>query len=378
MQCIATAEQKLLRESVQQFVQKQYVGNFRRSSIDDCRESFRLNWPDYARLGWLAAGLPESAGGFGGSAFETAIIAEELGRGLAPEPFVTAAVYTAQFILGLSDWTKGKVLLAKMVSGESLLVLAHEEAQARGDATFIGTKARSNSRGGYTLTGSKTAVIGGVNADFFLVTARLESGNGNDECLGLFLIPSCQLELQCQHTMTFDGRAVSSLIFNELRLESDALVCRSAMITAAIQRATDHALIAYSAEALGAMQASLDMTRDYLLTREQYGEALSEFQVLRHRLADMFIASEKARSMVLTGIHATRESDEEHRTKIASATKALVSQSGEFVTALGIQLHGGIGMADECSVGHYYKRLNVYELLLGSATYHLNNFRELS
>jgi alkylation response protein AidB-like acyl-CoA dehydrogenase len=346
---IPTDEQVMFRDSVRRWLERGGEAG------DD-------PWSHFAEMGWLMAALPEEVGGLGGSLDDAAIIAEELGRGLVRAPFVEVAVTTAQLLLKLAPER-----VAAVASGDSRPILAHDEADARGDPLWVSTRARRDDEG-WRLTGRKTGIVGAEQADVILVSAVAE-GQG----LTLFELPADAAPLR--RFRTIDDRSGA-----ELRLSDTRAVPVGPLGGAepALLHALDCALVLESAEALGGMARVLDMTRDYLMTRKQFGRPIGDFQALRHRLADMFIEVEQARSMVLRGLAGLREASPRERARLAAATRARVAQAGAFVGAQGIQLHGGIGVTEEYPVGHYFRRLTAFDLRHGPSAVHVERFARLS
>lgn len=319
-------------------------------------------WSYFAEMGWLMAALPEEAGGLGGDAQDAAIIAEELGRGLIRAPFVEIAVTAAQLLLALAPDR-----VAAIASGEARPILAHDEAQARGDPEWVETKAMRHGDG-WRLSGRKTGIVGASEADVLLVSALVEG-----EGLTLFELPSAEAPMR--HFITIDDRSGAELLLDGTVATPVGPVGGA---SGALQKALDHTLVVESAEALGAMQRVFDLTREYLLTRKQFGRPIGDFQALRHRLADMFIEVEQARSIVLRGLAGLRSADPRERSMLAAATKARTAQAGAYVGAQGIQLHGGIGVTEEYPVGHYFKRLTAFGLRHGSEAVQVERYAALS
>jgi alkylation response protein AidB-like acyl-CoA dehydrogenase len=345
-------EQRMLRDSVRRWAEQLDV---RKGESTDA-------WPHFSDMGWLMAGLPASAGGLGGDTYDTAIIAEELGRALVRAPYVEVAVTAAQLLLDLAPDRVGSLAL-----GETRPLLAHDELEARGDPEWVRAQAVHEGDSWY-LSGTKTAVLGAPEADVLYVSAMVEG-------VGVTLFELAAAEATLRAFTTIDDRSCA-----ELRMERTKATPIGPIGTAlpAIKRALDHALIVEAAEALGAMQRALDLTCEFLLTRRQYGQRIGDFQALRHRLADMYIDVEQARSMVFCGLDALESQDPDARGLFAAATKARVGQSGLFVAAQAIQLHGGVGMTDEYAIGHYFKRLLAFNQRRGTAEFHVQRFAELS
>jgi alkylation response protein AidB-like acyl-CoA dehydrogenase len=358
MQLTLTDEQVLLRDSVRRFVERDHAERARLHFGHDDEV-----WAVFVEQGWLAAGLPEAAGGLGGGAMATAVIAEELGRGLVPEAFVPVAATAGQLLHALEP--EGE-RLQMLMWGQSRPVLAHLEVGSRGDVRWVETRAERDGDG-YVLTGAKTAVLGGPAADLLFVTAR--TGDG----LSVFAVAPDAPGLKRLNYRTIDERGASNLTLDGVRVGADALIGEAGSAWDAVERAIDFGLVAAAAEAVGAMDVAFELTKGYLTTRKQYGVLIGDFQALRHRLADMFIECEQARSIVLRAV-ATLDADGPERGRLASAAKVRVAQSGRYVTAQAIQLHGGIGMTKEYPIGRHFQRLTAFGLLNGPEAAHLERF----
>ena len=346
---IPTDEQTMLRDGIRRWLER---GG----------EAGADPWPHFAKMGWLMAGLPEEAGGLGGDLDDAAIVAEELGHGLVKAPFVEIAVTAAQALLKLAPER-----VAAIAAGDARPIMAHDEAEARGDPRWVAARARRDGEG-WRLAGRKTGLIGADVADTLLVSA-IADGHG----LTLFELPAAGAPLL--RFKTVDDRSGG-----ELRLDGTAATPLGPLggAEAAILHASDCALVLESAEAVGSMDRVLEMTRDYLLTRKQFGQPIGDFQALRHRLADMFIQVEQARSIVLRGLAGLRSPDPRQRAMLAAATKARTAQAAAFVGAQGIQLHGGIGVTEEYPVGHYFKRLTAFDLRHGPSAVQVERYAALS
>jgi alkylation response protein AidB-like acyl-CoA dehydrogenase len=362
-----TTEQLALRESVRRFVERDYTFDKRRVIMDSADGISAEVWSTMAELGWLGAGLSEEAGGFGGSAAENAIIAEELGRGLVVEPFVPA-ILAAQLLAALPDFGGRGELVEGLIMGAHKIVLAHGESDARGDPRQVAAKAtRDGDR--WLLRGTKSLVLGAPSADRLLVSAQTGGG------ISLFLVEPDAPGLSSNVYRLVDNSRVADLALDNV---PGQLVGAEGGALPAIEAAIDHATVVVCAEAVGAMDAALFMTRDYLKTRQQFGQTLNNFQALQHRMADMLVELELARSMVFQGLAALAQGDADARREGVSAAKAMINDAGLFVTRQSIQLHGGIGMTEEYAVGHYYRRMFVINQLFGNSDVHLVRYAELA
>lgn len=358
-----TSEQQGLADSVQRFCQKEYeFDSYRRLSLSD--DSFsREHWATFAKLGWLGAGLSEEAGGFGGSAIENAIIAEQFGRALVLEPFLSTAVLSLQTLAALPPATNVAPLIEHIVSGEALVALAHSEPAARGDARFVETAA-TRSGNGWRLDGHKSFVLGAASADHLLVSATSREG------VGLFRVSPSAPGLRIRPYRTLSNIRVGDIWLDDVHVEGNDVLAAPGLALDPIEKAVDHATTVAGAEALGAMDAALWMTRDYLKTRKQFGTTLNNFQALQHRMADMLIELELSRSIVYQAL-AALDAPAAERRRAVSAMKAIISSAGMWVGRNAIQLHGGIGMTEEYAIGHYYRRLFVIASLFGDEDHHL-------
>lgn len=321
-------------------------------------------WQTFAGLGWLMATLPEEVGGLGWGPRAAAIIAEEIGRADCMEPYTEVGVVAQHLLLVLGD--KGAAAIG---DGASRPVFAHNEAAARGAPDWIETRAERTADG-YRLTGAKHAIVAAREADRLLISALTDQGPA------IFDVDPAQIR-QRDYALV-DGRSASDLLLSDTLVPESAIVGRPGAASEAIASAFDHALVIGSAEALGTMQRAFDLTREYLMTRKQYGQLIGSFQALRHRLADMFIEMELARSMVVIAVAALADSDAAGRARLASAAKARVAQAGLFVTAQAIQLHGGIGVTEEYPVGRLFTRMTVFNQRFGAADAHVGRFAALS
>jgi alkylation response protein AidB-like acyl-CoA dehydrogenase len=362
-----TQEQAALKESARRLCQRDYGFEQRRHGLRGAEGFSRDLWKTFADLGWLGAGLSEDDFGYGGGPVETALLQEEFGRVLLVEPYLSCAIIAARAIVALGDPAQKEALLAPLVAGEKLVALAHNEAAMRGDDAAVKTQARRTADG-WRLNGRKAFVLGGSSADILLVSARTASG------VTLFEVPADAdgLEIIAYHAV--DGRRVADLVLTDVALGEAARIGPEGGALPGIELAVDHGVIALMAECVGAMDAALWLTRDYLTTRKQFGVTLNTFQALQHRMADMLVETELARSMLLRGIAALSDPDPGARRAGVSAAKVQIAEAAVKVTGEAIQMHGGIGVTEEYVVGHFYKRAVLARGLFGSIDLHLERF----
>lgn len=338
MKVLPTEEQVMFRDAARRWVEQEV-----KEGAD-----IAAQWAQFAELGWLMIALPEDAGGLGGDVYDNAIIAEELGKKLVKAPYVGVAVTATQVLLALAPDR-----VEAIASGEEIPLLAHVEAGQGGDPAWVETTARK-SGDGWALTGTKTAILGAPLATSFLVSAKIEDGT-----IGLFEVPADQARVR--EYRLFDMRPAGDLL-----LDGTSATLIAADAQAAIEYAIDCEHVVESAESVGVMETAFELTREYLNTRQQYGQLIGQFQALQHRLADMFIELEQSRSVVLRGLDALVRNGSD-RSSMAAACRVKVAQAGHFVGAQGIQLHGGIGVTEEYPVGHHFRQLIAFEMRHGGA-----------
>jgi alkylation response protein AidB-like acyl-CoA dehydrogenase len=320
------------------------------------------HWAAFAELGWLAIGAPEDLGGFGG-ALETLLVLEQFGRGLVRSPYVTQVVFAGAILR-----TAGRApLLEQLIDGSRRFAVAYEEPDARYDPAVVATTARA-ADGGFVLDGTKARVLDAGTADTLLVSARA------GDAIGLFAVPASDANVLRTPYPAEDGTDVAQLRFDGVRVENDARIDGGDGL-ALLAAGLDHATGALCAEGLGLMSLMLEATVDYAKQRRQFGVPIGSFQALQHRMAEMFIELELARSMAyLAATTLDANGDPAQRARGISAAKVQVARSGRFVGQQAIQIHGGIGMSEEYKVGHYFKRMTMVERLLGDVEYHLARF----
>lgn len=351
-------EQEALRDSVRRFIEREYDWDHRFALVRSDAGVDPAHWATFAELGWLGAGLSEDEGGFGGGATENALIAEELGRGLVTEPFIAHVIATRLLAAIGSD--KTNELIASLVMGEVRIVPALQETAGRGDWRIVEAQAR-----GGKLTGGKSLAEGAAQADHYLVSAC------DGDMTGVYLVDAAAPGVTRTDYRTLDNRRVADLAFDNA--EATLLVSGTSAL-AAIDLAVDHGLVALCGEALGAMDAALWATRDYLKVRKQFGNAIGNFQALQHRMADMLIEVEMARSALYAALGAMQGDDADARTAAVSAAKVQAATGGLFVGQQAIQLHGGIGVTEELNISHFYRRLYVISRQFGDTDLHLARF----
>ncbi|MDM0117688.1 acyl-CoA dehydrogenase family protein [Variovorax sp. J22R133] len=358
-------EQQLLKDSVRRFIDKAYGFEARAALVKAGQGGSAAHWQTFADNGWLAAALPEAFGGLGGSLVDTAIIAQEFGRGLVIEPWLGCAVLAAQTLVAGGTPAQNDRLLPLLADGSRRIALAYSEAASRGMPTPVSLRAEPKP-GGYVLHGRKSLVLGGHQADEFIVSAVVPGSAG----ITLLLVDAKAPGLQCQDLPLHDGSHAAELVFDGVEVAADAVLGKPDNGLPPLQAGIAHAIVALCAEQVGAMEKAIEVTADYLKARKQFGVPIGSFQALQHRLADMAAEMELARSMLFAALAAMHNQQGPHLQKTLAAAKAFTGRAAKSVCGQAIQLHGGIGMTEEYLVGHYFKRAVVADLLLGSADRH--------
>src|SRR5689334_1656139 len=361
-------EQRLLRESAERFVSETYTADHRRKTAAEPNGFSPAIWKQFSELGWLALPIAEEHGGLGGGAVEIGILMEAFGRGLVSEPYLATVVIGAGLIASCGSEAQKQTLLPKVAEGSLLLALAHAERAARFDLAKVETTA-TKTADGFRLNGHKIAVLDGEAADQIIVSARLVNANGSSGKLCLFLVPAKTPGMTLHDYPRLGGGRACSLDLRDVQLPTDALLGDGSDALDAIEAAVDRAMAALGAEAVGIMRTLLDSTLEYTKIRKQFGRPLSANQVIRHRLADMAMQCDEARSMALRAA-LMADAEPVARSRAASGAKAKIGKCARFVAEQSVQLHGAMGVTEELDIGSYFKRLLAFDTLFGGSAHH--------
>jgi alkylation response protein AidB-like acyl-CoA dehydrogenase len=363
-------EQRLLRESADRFVSETYTADHRRRTANDPLGFSAAIWKQFADLGWLALPIPEAHGGLGGGSIETGILMEAFGRGLVSEPYLSTVVIGASMISECGTEAQKQALLPKIAEGSLYLAFAHSERQARFDLADVRTTAKKTSDG-WRLDGQKTAVLDGSAANQIIVSARLDDGR-----ICPFLVPQGARDLVSRDYPRLGGGRACNLKLSGVELPADALLGDGSDALPAIEAVVDRAMAALGSEAVGIMQTLLDQTLEYTKIRKQFGRPLSANQVIRHRLADMAMQCDEARSMALRAA-LMADAEPVARSRAASGAKAKIGKCARFVAEQSVQLHGAMGVTEELDIGSYFKRLLAFDTLFGGSAHHFRRYAVL-
>jgi len=370
-----TDEQNALRDSLAKWLAAEYEFDKRRAMLKS-EDGWKQNWAMYAELGLLAAPLPEAHGGLGGGPLDVLVVMEEFGKALVVEPYVQTVVIGAGAINLAGTLAQKDEHLAAIASGERIVAFAQAEPKSRWALNDVSVGAKKDGAG-YVLNGQKSVVIGGPQADHLLIVARTGGGQRDARGLSLFLAPKNTKGVSTRDYPTVDDFRASEVYFENVALSKEHLVGAEGEAFATIEAIVDAANAALCAEAVGVLRTTHALTLDYAKTRKQFGRAIADFQVLQHRLVDMFMAAEQANSMALL---ATLKLDApaQERAKAVASAKVNVGQACTFVGQNAIQTHGGMGVTDEMRVSHYFKRATMIESQFGNVDHYLKRFIALN
>ena len=368
-------DRRMLADSLQRFLSEQYDTATRNQFAYGVEGRSAELYAQLAELGVLGALFPESTGGLGGTGLDISLVFESLGRGLVTEP-VLGALLVGQALLGAGSDAQ-QALLGDIIEGKAIAALAHDEPGSHYELANVNTRAQK-SDAGWTLDGAKGVVSFGEAAQWLLVSARVSGKPLDEEGIALFLVPGDATGLSWRSYERFDGGRASELRLDNVQLGSDALLGTADDGFRLLGHINDYALLALSSESVGAMDVAKQHTLEYLQTRKQFGVPIGSFQALQHRMADLLLEVEQARSSVINAADAIDNAQGVQRAKALSAAKYTVGRIGTLVAEECIQLHGGIGMTWELPFAHYAKRLVMIDHQFGDEDHHLARYMALS
>jgi alkylation response protein AidB-like acyl-CoA dehydrogenase len=362
-------EQLQLADALKRWIARDYGFEARRAIIGSQQGSSDAAWAQLAELGLTALPVPEAQGGFDGGAVDMLVVMQELGRGLVVEPYF-ATVLGAEF-LKLGGRHAG--LLERVAGGELKLACALGERQSRHDLRDIATRAVTDGDG-WLLSGEKKVVLHGAQAGLLIVSARSGGGQSDEDGITLFAVPADAPGVRLTGYRMLDGQRGADLCLDGVRVDAAGVIGTPGAGWVILEAAADYGAGLLCAEAVGAMDALFAATLDYLKTRQQFGVPIGKFQALQHRMADMYIHLEQARSMALLAAVKLDGGDAAERRRAVSAAKYRVGLAARFVGQQAVQLHGGMGVTEELPAAHYFKRLSTIGLTLGDCDHHLARF----
>tara|TARA_B100001175_G_scaffold74788_1_gene62477 strand:+ start:1607 stop:2734 length:1128 start_codon:yes stop_codon:yes gene_type:complete len=368
-------EQTLIQDQVDQFVQKEYDWETRQSLSNSDLGFGEDNWKKFAELGWLGISVSEESGGFGGSAIESMLIMEAFGKGLVVEPFLETMIMSGGILDNHGSDQQKSSILEPAIAGEMQLALAYAEPQSRFNLSDVVTEAKEEGEN-FILNGYKSVVMNGPSAEKIIVSARTSGSQMEEEGISLFIVDAASEGLNRTNYKTVDGKRASDITIENLSVSKENIIGPINSGFAILDSAIDTAILAISAEAVGAMEVLYKTTVEYTKTREQFGTAIGKFQVLQHRMVDMFMEYEQCKSLLYMATMKHEEGSADAK-KAISGLKYQVGKAGKFIGQQAVQLHGGMGVTDELNVGHYFKRLTTVGTIFGNTDYHLKKYTSL-
>lgn len=369
-----TETQALLRDTADRLIRDKYEFETRKKYLASAEGYSAALWKEYGELGLLGIDASEDHSGSGGDFSDLAVVLEAFGRGLAVEPFLSSIILSAAALRASGDKAAQDEYLPKLATGEMKMALAYGEPGSRYTLTHCETTAKADGDG-HVLNGQKAVVLGADDADMLIVSARTSGASSDAEGISLFLVPRGASGLTVRTITNMDDRRAGEVTLESVRAR--AMLGASGGALPVLEAAVDRATAAVCCEAVGAMEAVNQLTLEYLKTRNQFGRPIGKFQVLQHRMADMMMAEQSARSMMALAISNVDNPDLKERAKAISAAKVQIGKSGNIVGRGAIQLHGGIGMTMEYVAAHYFRRLTSIEKMFGDTDYHLARFAAL-
>lgn len=368
-------DQQLLTQTLERMLANHYDFDARKRHLASAGGWSRDQWQRYADMGLLALPFAESDGGLNAGPIETMLVMEAFGRSLVLEPYLATVVLGGGLLQEFASAAQREAWIPRVIGGSCLLAFAQAEPQSRYDLWDVQTRARRDGDD-WVIEGHKRFVLHGDCAEQLLVSARIRGAQRDRDGLGLFLVAADAPGVSRRSYLTQDRLRAADLTFSSVRVDAQRVLDGAGTALPGIERVVDRARAALCAEAVGAMSRSLEMTVEYLKARKQFGSLLGSFQALQHRAVDMLVMTEQARSMAMYAAMMCGTADPQERSRAIAAAKVQIGNSGKFVGEQAIQLHGGIGVTEECQVGHYYRRLTMIELLFGDRHYHLNSLAE--
>ena len=355
-------EQNMLREQIQKFCESEY-DFYKREEIVKSSNDFDENvWNLFAEQGWLSMAFSEQSGGLGFGPIELSILFEEFGKALVIEPYLSTVVLSGT-LLDKSTFSEKNDLIEKICTGSIHISLAYAEVDNGYD--YLNPSTTLDSK--FVLNGTKTLVLNGSNAEKIIVTCT------NDDTLNIVVLDANTPGVSINSFSTVDGQSCSDISFENVKLDKSNIISTGNDAENLLKETINLATLCICAEAVGCMESCYHKTLEYTKGREQFGQPISGFQVLQHRMVDMFIESELAKSLLINAmLEVNNRSDEMY--KHVSALKSYVGKSGKLSAKEAVQLHGGMGVSEEMMIGHYLKKMISIDALFGNADYHLKTF----
>ena len=372
-----TEEMVMLQDSLNKFLQNEYDFETRQKSSRNGIGYSEDNWQNFAEMGLLGVPFEDQFGGFGFGQTGLIVVMEAIGKGLVLEPYLSSVVLGGQLIQRAGTQAQKEDILPKLIGGELKLAFAYVERQARYNLSDVEFKAESKG-GQFVLNGTKSVVFNAETADKIIVSVRTSGESISKDGISLFIVDKDATGLSLRSYETVDGLRASEVSFDNVTVAADALVGTLNEALPVIEYIIDSASAATCSEGVGVVNQLREKTVEYLKTRKQFETTIGNFQVLQHRVVDMFMTEEQMRSLsYLAAIKVAADDNADERTKSVSAAKVYLGDARAICGEQAAQLHGGIGVTDELDVAHYVKRLAMINTLFGDRDFHLQRFSQV-
>ena len=367
-------EQQLLAATVKRFIDKDYTFEARKKIVASNDGYSNAIWSTFAEIGLLGLPFPPDVGGFGGGAVDLMSVMEAIGEALVVEPYLSTVGLGAQFVARAGTNPQREALLPLVGAGKLKMAFAQTETGARYELAHVATRVKPTSAG-YTISGEKRIVVHAPCADQLIVSARSSGGDTDPDGISVFVVDARAPGVSMNAYRTLDGLRAADVALKDVHVPADALVGQAGQGLALIEEVVDYATALLCAEAVGAIKYANDATLEYLKTRKQFGAPIGSFQALQHRMVDMVISGEQAKSMAgLACAKVDSATDPVERKRVVSAAKIKIADACRHVAQEAIQLHGGMGMSDELKISHTFRRLTMIAQQFGDADHHLERF----
>ena len=366
-------DQRLLIESVSRMLADHYSFAQRKTYIAEPEGWSAAIWSQFADLGLLGLPFPEQYGGYGGGPQETMLVMQAFGRVLVVEPYFPTVILGGAAIMAAGTDAQKQAILPAIAEGSLKLAFAHSERQARYDLADVVTTAKKDGDA-WILDGSKTVVAHGDSADKLIVSARTSGERYDTDGITLFLVDTNAQGVARRGYITRDESRAADISLSNVRVTEVLGAVGKGL--AIVEKIVEAGIAATAAETVGAMEAMNEMTLEYSKTRVQFGNPIGTYQVVQHRLADMFMTQEQGRSMAMLATMSLENADPAERAHDMAMAKVGVGQAGRYVSQSAVQMHGGIGMTEEYAVGHYFRRCMIIERLFGDPAHYLQRLAD--
>ena len=366
-------EQQLLADTLKRYLTKEYTIDARAKIVVSPTGISETVWAALAEMGLLGVPFAEEHGGFGGTAVDVMLVMEALGESLVVEPYWVNVGLAGRLVARGASAEQQKRILPALIQGKHRLAFAHTERGARYDLRHVGTRAKRSGQG-FTLEGEKRAVLHGAAADTLIVSARTSGSDTDPSGISLFLVDRGAPGLTVKDYRTIDELRAADVWLSGVTVPPEAMLGDEGRALALIEDAADYATALLCAEAVGAIRFANETTLEYLKTRRQFGVPIGNFQALQHRMVDMVISYEQARSMACLACVKVDTAGAAERRRAVSAAKIKVADACRHVSQEAVQLHGGMGMTEELKISHTFRRLTMIGQTFGDAEHHLERF----